>query len=208
MKALVMLSGGIDSPVAAYMLLKNSYEVVGLHMDNRPFTDDTMLWKVKQHVKILENMFNKKIKLYIAPHGINQIEFIKNADRKVGCLLCRRLMWRVANEIAIKEHCDFIATGESIGQVASQTLKNIQVESEVLSLPIIRPLAGLDKMEIVKIAKEIGTYETSITPSICCQVVPDQPATNASLEHVKEEEAKVDINKMLQNALQGEEIIQ
>ncbi len=196
-----MMSGGIDSPVTGYLMLSRGYEIVALHMDNQPFTDESTIWKVKEHVKKLENLFNTNIKLYITPHGDNQLEFIRNCDRHVGCLLCRRLMWRIAEKVAIKEGCDFITTGESIGQVASQTVKNIRVESGVLNTPIIRPLAGMDKMEIIEIARKIGTYDISISPGICCKAVPDKPATSAKLEKVLNEEGKVSVELMVETSL-------
>lgn len=203
MKVISLLSGGIDSPVASYLMLKKDIEVTLLHMDNRPFTDDNTYANVIALAEKLESISKQKIKLYVAPHGINQIEFARNCNRKLQCLLCRRLMFRVAAAVAKKENAQAIVTGESLGQVASQTLQNLMVVTGAVNFPILKPLIGFDKEDIIKIARDIGTYKISIRPNLCCTIVPKKPATSAKLEHVLKEEEKVDIEKMVNDSLKN-----
>ncbi len=199
MRAISLISGGIDSPVATYLMLKRGIDVIAVHMDNRPFADDRIVEKFLKIIKHLEGIAGKKIKTYIILHGNAQTEFAKNCKRKFQCLLCKRMMYRVAEEIAKKEGADAIITGESVGQVASQTLINLEVESQAIEMPIIRPLIGFDKEDIIRIAREIGTYEISIMPALSCTIVSEKPATQAKLEDVLTEEEKVDINSILNN---------
>jgi thiamine biosynthesis protein ThiI len=198
-----LISGGIDSPVAVYLMMKKDVEVIALHFDNRPFTDENQLNKTLELIKHLEKLFDRRIKTYVIPHGENQIAFAGNCKRKLGCVLCRRMMFRIAERIAEKENADAILTGESLGQVASQTLSNIMVESQAVKIPILRPLIGLDKVEIIDIAKEIGTYDISISPGMCCTIVPKKPATQARLEKVLADEKRLNINSLLEESIDG-----
>ncbi len=201
-KALLLLSDGIDSPVAGYLMKKQNVELLGIHMDNRPLTDDRPIEKVKKIAKIIG--INK---LYVIPHGPNQVQFIKNCDRKFGCVLCRRMMYRLAEEIAKKEGCDFIVSGENLGQVASQTIPNLATEQSVITIPILRPLLCFDKQETINIAKEIGTYEISIEKSICCSAVPKNPATRSKKEVLEHEEKKIDIDGLIKDSIKNAEIV-
>ncbi len=196
------MSGGIDSPVAAYLMLKLGAEIIALHLDNRPFTDDKQLIKTITHIKQLEKVSNTNIKTYIAPHGDTQLAFARECRHNLQCVLCRRMMLRTAERLAELEGAAAIVTGESLGQVASQTLKNIMVESEAVNLPILRPLIGLDKIEIERIAKEIGTFEISISPGICCTIVPNKPSTYANLKSVLGEETKVDLKILIEDTIE------
>lgn len=180
---------------------------MALHFDNQPFTDDRQLEKAKDLVRCLENFSKGKIPLYIVPHGRTQIAFARHAIRKFGCVFCRRMMFRVGERIARKEECEALVTGESLGQVASQTLSNISVEEEAVNIPILRPLIGFDKVEIERIAREIGTYEISIRPGLCCTIVPDKPATFSHTEKIREEEKKVGIEKLIEDALEKVEVV-
>jgi len=191
MKALILMSGGIDSAVAAYLMLKNKVDLTAIHYDNRPLTDEKPLEKTKKLINILEKKFNKKIKLIIKKHGKNQIKLLKKINHRHLCLLCRRIMYRTAEEVAKKEKCQYIVTGEILGSVASQTLENLRVESEAIEMAVLRPLLCYNKDEVIKIAKEIGTFETSILPGVCCTAVPKHPTTKANLKIIKEEEAKL-----------------
>ncbi len=198
----MLISGGIDSPVAAYLLARQGFELVAINMDNRPFTDDNQFEKAPALIKKLSEVTGQDIKLWVAPHGANQVQFARKADRHMQCVLCRRMMWSVAAEVAKSEGCDFIATGESLGQVASQTLPNIESENAAPSLPMLRPLIGFDKSDIEAIAKRIGTYAISTGPGVCCTIVPDKPVTNATLLRTDAEAAKVDFEGMKQRAVQ------
>lgn len=200
-KGVVLMSGGIDSPVAAELILSQGHELSAVHMDNRPFTDDSPLEKVRDHVKLLKERHGRNIPLYSIPHGTTQINLMRNTDRHFGCVLCRRFMWRSAEVVAEREGATFLVTGEALGQVASQTLTNIRSATAAVHIPIVRPLIGLDKREIEDVAKEIGAYEISVRPGICCQAVPDSPATRSSLVRIEREESKVDVARMLEEAV-------
>ncbi len=206
-KLISLISGGIDSPVATHLMLSQGAEIVCLYLDNRPFTDIKTKSKVLSLVKQLENVNKRKIKLYIVPNGPNQKLLARNCNRHVGCILCRRMMLRIGTEVAIRESASGLVLGDSIGQVASQTLQNLYVESQAVDLPIIRPLIGFDKLEIESIAKKIGTYDISIGPGLCCTIVPDKPSTNATLDRILKEEEKLDIKGMIDGAMTQAEII-
>jgi thiamine biosynthesis protein ThiI len=207
MKLVSLLSGGIDSPVATYLMLRRGDECVALHFDNQPFTDESQLEKAKDLVRRLEEYSSEKIPLYVVPHGKTQIEFARHAIRKFGCVFCRRMMLRIGERIARESGCEALLTGESLGQVASQTLPNIRVEEEAVDIPILRPLIGFDKLEIERIAKEIGTYEVSIRPGLCCTIVPEKPATVSRIDKIREEESKVEVEKLIQNAIAKVEVL-
>lgn len=200
-RGVMLMSGGIDSPVSLYYVLRQGHEVIGVHLDNRPFTDDTPLEKVAEHLKVLEARFGRKIPLYVLPHGPTQITLMRNTDRHVGCVMCRRFMWRSAERIAEREGATFLVTGESLGQVASQTLSNMRSATAAVHLPIVRPLIGFDKQEIEAVAKEIGTYEISTRPGLCCQAVPDRPATRSNLLQIGQEEERIDVETMVNDCV-------
>ena len=200
MKLIALMSGGIDSPVAAYLMLRKGAKVVALHMDNRPFTDPSTVVKTFRLIERLEEVTGRPIKRYLAPHGRNQLTFARECRKNLQCVLCRRMMYRVAELVARKEGADAILTGESLGQVASQTLPNLRTESAAVSIPILRPLIGFDKLEIEAIAKEIGTYEISIGPGGCCTINPRHPATASTLERVKKEEEALGLDKIIELA--------
>ena len=198
-----LISGGIDSPVATYLMIRRGVEIVAVHMDNRPFTDDKNLNKALQLVRHLQEVTKSPIKTYVVPHGPNHVVFARNCERHLHCLFCRRMMYRVAERIAEREGAVGILTGESMGQVASQTVQNINVVNQVAKLPIIRPLIALDKQEIIEIARRIGTYEISILPGLCCTIVPKQPSTAAKLPDVLAGEGKIDIESLVEKSLEG-----
>lgn len=205
MKAIMLLSGGIDSPVAMALALEQGIDLIACHFVNYPFADDRDQKKVMQLLELFGKRFNKKIKLYLVPHGSNLTEFARKCERKIGCVLCRRMMLRVASKIAEKENASAIITGESLGQVASQTLDNLKTEFQAASLPLIRPLIGLNKQEIENLAKKFNTYNISIQPSICCHATPEKPATRASIEQALGEESKLDLNALANAAIEKTE---
>ena len=193
MKVVVLLSGGIDSPVAAYEMGRLGADLVLLHMDNRPYADNSAIEKVKKLATIIEEKLDRPVELFTAPHGYNQLMISEKCQKNLQCVLCKRVMLKVARNVAKAVGADAIVTGESLGQVASQTLYNIQSEQSGLDFPVLRPLIGLDKLEIERIAKEIGTYETSITKGTPCTIVPCRPITMATPEMIMEEEKKLDL---------------
>ena len=203
MKLVSLISGGIDSPVATHMMIERGAEIIAIHFDNRPFTDDGQFEKTRALINHMEKSNNVKIRIWIVPHKDCHVAFAKHCRRNLHCVLCRRMMLRVSEQVAEREGADALLTGESLGQVASQTLRNIKTESQAVKMPILRPLIGLDKLEIEEIAKRIGTYEISILPGMCCSIVPKKPSTYSRLETVLEEEGKVDIHELVADSLEG-----
>ncbi len=199
----MLMSGGIDSPVALDRLMRQGHDLFAVHLDNRPFTDDTPLAKVVDHLDVLGRRHGRRIPLYVLPHGPTQIALMRGTDRHVGCVLCRRFMWRTAERIAEREGASFLVTGESLGQVASQTLSNMRSATAAVRLPIVRPLIGYDKLEIEREAKAIGTYEISTRPGLCCQAVPDRPATRSSLVQILAEEERIDVEAIIDRCLRA-----
>ena len=199
-----LMSGGIDSPVAAHLMLARGAQLVLVHFDNRPYTDDAEVDKAHRLVARLRELHGE-VPAYMVPHGETaQRAFERDAMRRLGCVLCKRMMLRVASAIAHREGAQGLVTGESLGQVASQTLANIRAESAALGgLPAVRPLIGLDKLDIIRVAKDIGTYDLSTGPGAGCKLVPDGPSVSARLAEVEAEEAHVDIDALVEAALQG-----
>jgi thiamine biosynthesis protein ThiI len=206
-KLISLISGGIDSPVATYLMIEQKAEVTALYYDNRPFTDEKTKTKVISLVQQLRNVTGQELKLLIVPNGENQKAFARNCDRHVGCILCRRMMLRIGERIAQQIGATGLITGDSLGQVASQTLQNLNVETQAIKIPIIRPLIGLDKLEILEIGNKIGTFDISTQPGLCCTIVPKKPSTNAYLERILKEEAKVDIESMIKDSINRMEIL-
>jgi tRNA uracil 4-sulfurtransferase len=200
-RGVMLMSGGIDSPVALHYLLRQGHQMVTVHMDNRPFTDDSPLEKVVDHLALLRERYHQPIPLYVVPHGSTQTTLMRTTDRHVGCILCRRFMWRSAEKIAERENATFLVTGEALGQVASQTLSNMHNATVAVQLPIVRPLIGFDKQEIEAVAKSIGTYGISTRPGVCCQAVPDRPATRSNLVQIVREEELLDVDQIVDDCI-------
>lgn len=204
-KVVVLISGGIDSPVAAWLMMKRGCEVVALFMNPSPLVDERTVNRAMRAVEKLAEWKNTEIKTYVAPYGSVLIELLKVGNR-LGCVLCKRMMYRVAELAAEKEGAKAIVTGESIGQVASQTLDNLSAIDAVTNFPVFRPLIGTDKAEIVELAKKIGTYEISILPANCCLGPPLRPATKTSLEKVERTEAPLDVEKLARDIFERAEV--
>jgi len=202
-RLLALVSGGIDSPVAAYIMDRAGADVALLHMDNRPFADDTSVEKVKALAERLREVTGSPFPLYSAPHGIAQEKISKACDRNYQCVLCKRAMLRTAQEIARGLGCGGIVMGDSLGQVASQTLKNLRYVSHGLEVPVVRPLIGYDKIEIEAVAKEIGTYDISIIKSVGCSIVPSKPVTEADLGKMAAFDASAGIEGLASGAAAG-----
>ncbi|MBR7124589.1 MAG: 7-cyano-7-deazaguanine synthase [Candidatus Methanomethylophilaceae archaeon] len=197
MKFVTLLSGGIDSPVAAYLMANVGADVILLHMDNGEYGDPKEIDKVKKLAARLSEMTGKELPLYIAAHGPNQEAIKKNCEYSYQCVMCKRVMQNVAKRFAQMQGCDGIIMGDSLGQVASQTLRNIKAEQCDVDFPIVRPLIGLDKEEIIDIAKRIGTFDISIIQTGGCKVVPMKPVTEATIDKVLANEAKLDFEKLV-----------
>ncbi|MEM4233223.1 MAG: 7-cyano-7-deazaguanine synthase [Thermoplasmata archaeon] len=203
MRGVVLLSGGIDSPVAAYLMGRQGLELVLVHFDNRPFTSDQEVEKAVRLMRRLDVVLGRESRKLLVPHGNVQAELARNCRRNLECVLCRRMMFRVAEKLAERHSAQCIVTGESLGQVASQTLQNMAVEERATRLPILRPLIGFDKIEIERTAKSIGTYDISILPGMCCTIAPKKPSTYSRLEAVEAEEGRVSIESLVEQEVEG-----
>ena len=201
-KVLSLVSGGIDSAVASALALEQGLELVILHFDTIPLGNTRGKEKTEKLAKHLAKKFGKEIKICVVPHGENLFAIAKNCNRKYGCVICRRMMLRVAEKVAEKEGALALLTGESLGQVASQTLFNLNAEHSALGIPVIRPLLGMDKLEIERLAKGFETFETSILPSACCSI-PVKPSTKATQKRIEEEEKGLEIGALLENSLKN-----
>lgn len=201
MKFVSLLSSGIDSPVATYLISKKADEILFLHVDGRPFADDKEIDNFVNIAKHLEGILPCKTKTYIVPHGKALSSFKQNCNNRYTCVFCKRMLLRYAEKIAENECADAIVMGDSLGQVASQTLQNIKTIEQAVNIPILRPLIGYDKEDIIKIARKIGTYDLSIAKSDGCSAVPAKPATMAKVEHILAEEEKLDITKLTEKAV-------
>lgn len=196
MNAVALLSGGIDSPVALYVMAKRM-DCIALFMDIQPYGEEPRD-KVQTLVRRVEQAADVSVPLYTAPFGrVVQREIQRHPHRRYRCLLCKRMMYRVAARLADDVDARLLVTGENLGQVASQTLFNLQVIDDAVSLPVVRPLIGLDKQEIIDIARRIGTYSRSITGGTGCTLVPSQPATRSTHAALQEEEAKLDVQALV-----------
>ncbi|MFQ6042369.1 MAG: tRNA uracil 4-sulfurtransferase ThiI [Candidatus Poribacteria bacterium] len=203
----VLLSGGIDSPVASWLMMKRGATAVFVHFYSYPYTDIASLEKVRELVKLL-TVHQYHSRLYLVPFIDIQKEIVARTPPDLRVILYRRMMMRIAEILAQREKAQALVTGESLGQVASQTLTNIRVIDESAQLPILRPLIGQDKNEIIEQARQIGTYKTSVLPyNDCCALfVPKHPVTNASLDVVKTAEENLDINAFSAEAINQAEV--
>lgn len=206
-KALSLISSGIDSPVATYIMIEKGLDVLCIHFDNQPFTDERPREKTIKLLTHISNLTKKQIKLYIINHGKIQSEFMKNTERRYGCIFCRRMMFRVSEKIANIEGCKYLITGENMGQVASQTLDNMAVTDNAVKIPILRPILTNDKQETIDFARKLGTYEISIEKGICCHAVPKNPATMGKIAFAEKEEARVNVDELVKQAVETAEII-
>jgi thiamine biosynthesis protein ThiI len=203
-KALVLLSGGIDSPVSAYLAMKKGLEVECIHFESTPMTSIESAQKVIDLTEVLSKFAPRcKIKLHMVPFQKLHEKIIFYTPESYVITIMRRMMYRIATEVANRNNCQALISGDSIGQVASQTLESMTTIQDVTKHLIIRPLASYDKMEIVKIANKIGTLEISNKPfSDCCTVyVPKRPAIRPSLEKARAYESKFDYSELLEETI-------
>ena len=201
-KAMLLISGGIDSPVAGYMIAKRGVMLDAVHFYSYPYTSERARDKVIELTKIVSR-YAGRIRLYLVPFTEIQMTIYDRCPSSETTVLMRRLMMKIAERIAKGTGSQALITGESIGQVASQTIESLCVTDDAVSMPVFRPLIGFDKEEIVEKAEKIGTFETSILPyEDCCTVfVPKHPVTKPKLEKLRESEALVDFEPMIQKAI-------
>jgi len=206
-KTALLLSGGIDSPVAGWMIAKRGVKLTAVHYHSFPYTSDKAKEKVIDLCRLL-TPYCGPIRLHVVPFTEIQQELYEKCPDGLLTILMRRFMMRIAEIIANKEGAQALVTGESIGQVASQTLEALASTDDVVSMPVFRPLVGLDKNEIVEISKKINTYETSILPyEDCCTVfVPRHPVTRPKLDKVRQAETLVDVEALIERALEDVEV--
>ena len=207
-KGLLMLSGGIDSPVAGYMAIKRGVKLECIYFESPPHTSIEAKNKVLELASKLA-LYNNDIKVHIIRFTDIQQAIYQNCPHAYLVTIMRRMMYRIAERIARMNNCKILVNGESIGQVASQTLTSMNVINETVRIPVIRPVACFDKLEIIDFAKKIGTYETSILPyEDCCTIfVPEHPVINPSFEEVREYEKNIDYEKMIYEAIKNHEVI-
>lgn len=207
-KGLLMLSGGIDSPVAGYLAIKRGVRLEAIYFDSPPHTSPMALKKVKDLARKLAK-YNGEVKIHVINFTKIQEEIIKNIPNYYLITIMRRMMYQISAMIAARTNAHIIVNGESIGQVASQTLKSMQVINEAIKLPVIRPVCCLDKLEIIDIAKKIDTYDISIEPyEDCCTIfVPDHPVIHPDIKLVREYENLVDFKTLMHEAISNEQII-
>ena len=199
-----LISGGFDSPVAAYRMMQRGCRIIFVHFHSVPYQDKTSQEKVRQLVQLLtRHQFTSR--LYMVPFGEIQRQIVAAVARPLRVVLYRRMMLRIAEAIARQEKAKALITGESLGQVASQTLDNMAVIQQAARLPILRPLVGMDKQEIIDQARRIGTFEVSSIPDQdCCQLfVPKHPATKARFIDVEEDETKLDVKDLLRYGMEN-----
>ena len=207
-KASLLISGGIDSPVAGYMMAKRGLTLSAVHFYSYPYTSERARDKVVELTKLVSR-YAGEIRLHLVPFTDIQMTIYEKCPEKETTVLMRRLMMKIAERIAISEGAQALITGESLGQVASQTLEALCVTNDAVSMPVFRPLIGFDKDEIMDIAHRIGTYETSILPyEDCCTVfVPKHPVTKPKLEELRASEAAVDFTEMIEKAIENTELM-
>ena len=207
-KGLLLLSGGIDSPVAGYMMAKRGVKIEAVHFESFPYTSERAKEKVLELAKIVTR-YSGSMLVHVVSLTHIQEELVKNCDEDYFTLLLRRYMMTIAERIARANDCGALITGESVGQVASQTMQALGVTDNAVSLPVFRPCIGMDKEEIVQISRKIDTFETSIQPfEDCCTVfTPRHPKTKPELEKVLAEERKLDFEALVTEALATDQTV-
>lgn len=208
-KAGLLLSGGIDSPVAGFMIAKRGVELCCVHYHSFPYTSERAKEKVLELARILSE-YCGKMRVYIVPFTEIQMQIHEKCPENFTTLIMRRYMMRIAEILAKKDGAQALITGESIGQVASQTMEALGCTDEVVSMPVFRPCVGMDKSEIIERAEKIGTMETSSLPyEDCCTVfTPKHPATHPRKELVRRAEEKLDAQALIDAAIEGTEIVE
>ncbi len=208
-RATLLLSGGIDSPVAGWMIAKRGVRLEAVHFHSHPYTSDRAKEKVIDLARIM-SAYTGEIRLHVVPFTEIQLDIIEKCPKNYLTIIMRRLMMRIAEKISVQNGSSALITGESIGQVASQTMESLVVTDNAVNMPVFRPCIGMDKEEIVTISKKIDTYETSILPfEDCCTIfVPKHPKTKPSVAEIEEaEKLLTDPEGMMAKAIEDEELV-
>lgn len=208
-RGMVLLSGGIDSPVAAWMMAKRGMVIDAVHFHSYPYTSPRAQQKVEELAEIVSS-YCGRINMTVINLLPIQEEIVSNCPEDETTILVRRFMMRIAEKIAVKQNALMLITGENLGQVASQTAEALVVTDQSVSMPVMRPLIGMDKVEIMDMARRIGTYEKSIEPyEDCCTVfLPKHPVTKPRLEKILKSESKLDVEKLVEMAVDSAEQVQ
>ncbi len=209
-KALFLVSGGIDSPVAAWLLIRKGVEPVFAYFDSYPLCDKAAEGIALDSIRTVCQVVGiEDARIYVVAHSPDLQDILSNCPPKYACILSRRIMFRVAEDIALRQGCQAIVTGDALGQKASQTLQNIVTADSVLnSVKVVRPLVGMNKLKIEQYAKKIGTYQISIRPGVAtCGVPTDNPSTSARRDRLTEVEAALDVDAMVKRDLEGARIL-
>lgn len=207
-KAMLLISGGIDSPVAGYMIAKRGVALSAVHFYSYPYTSERARDKVVELSKLI-SAYTGSFDLYLVPFTAIQTTIYDKCPSSETTILMRRLMMKIAERAALQCGCQALITGESIGQVASQTMESLTVTEDAVTLPVFRPLIGFDKEEIIEKAQKIGTFATSILPyEDCCTVfVPQHPVTKPKVDKIRESEALVDFEPLIEEAMANTEVL-
>lgn len=207
-RGLILLSGGIDSPVAAWMMARRGMLIEAVHFHSYPYTSKRAQEKVEKLAGIVAS-YSGRIRMHVINLLPIQEQIVQHCPEEETTILVRRFMMRIAQEIARKNRCMMLITGEDLGQVASQTAEAITVTDACVDLPVLRPLIGMDKVDIMDKAREIGTYETSIEPfEDCCTVfLPKHPTTKPKLARIEQSESALDVDALVKAAVESEEIV-
>lgn len=207
-KAMVLLSGGIDSPVACYLMMKRGVHIECIHYASPPYTSQKAQDKVMELARLVSG-YQGDLLVHVVPFTNLQLAIYQNADESYAITLMRRMMMRIAAKLAEKRHAQAIATGESVGQVASQTLESMQAINAVTTTPILRPVVCMDKVEIIDLSKKISTYDTSILPyEDCCTIfTPKNPTTKPKIDRCEKYEARFDFEAMVDDCVEKTESI-
>ena len=207
-KMVALISGGIDSPVAAWLMMKRGCDLVPVFFNNGLFSDKAYTERAMDTIKKLKEWApGHSFKVYEVPHGDSLREFIERGNVRYTCVFCKHMMYKAAVAIAKKENAHGLVTGSSLGQVASQTSDNLMLEHFMIDFPIYHPLIGLDKNEIVEIARKIGTFDISIRPASCCKAVPPHPSIHGRMKEIVRIESEFDVKVLAEKELAGARII-
>lgn len=207
-RVVCLMSSGLDSPVAVWMMMRRGCIPIILHFDNGPWAGPEVLGKVRDLAKVLASWLPQgRLKLCIVKHGEALTKIVEVGQDKLNCILCKRVMYRLAEQVALKEGARAMVTGEMLGEQASQTLANLQAMGDIVKLPILRPLIGFNKEMVEDLARKVGTYEVSARKELGCKAAPSKPTTRAKLEEVLEVEVKVDLESIIRKEFESIEEI-
>jgi thiamine biosynthesis protein ThiI len=207
-KFISLLSGGLDSPIAAYIMIKRGFTPIFLSFLTSDDEEESMKKKVIQMVKILSSFTVDELKIYFINHDSNLEVFKQVCDRKLTCILCKRLMLRIAQHLGALEQTNIIVTGDILGEQASQTLDNLYSYNNIIQdFILLRPLIGCDKQEVIDINKKIGLYEISSEVSAGCKFNPQYPETHAKLSEVEFSELKVNIPDLVEKSINNAKLL-